>query len=376
MCLCWDSASAKTDGGRLCVSQHALEGFSLDDRIKKLQILASKLLLSYEYSPRLLELSKANETVCFHVLIENKKAVLRITPSHVASLESITSEMKWLDILVDCGFHVPKPIRTLDGDLTAVLYSPEEQQTYTCVLLSALDGQPVDRSATLSQIEYVGRALAILHGAGDKSIHTVSNDRVSLDYMSVFGPKTIFSRLHIFENELSTDGIEIIDLAIEKLSIRMLTEQKEDNYWGLLHGNLERSSVSFRDEEIHFANFCRFGPGPLLLDIVSFWTSYEHLLRSASKRSTHPSLYDLERVRDRFLAGYDEVRRLPLDLSGAMKDYKALRLLLLLGRNLEMRLNIGRSYRDTAGMVEELQYYTLLKSQASDKWAFNDFYWS
>lgn len=238
-----------------------------------------------------------------------QRYVLRVHTAQRHDLETIRSELVWLQALRDDHFVVPMPVPTRDGRLWTTAAAQGVPGERVCTLLHWLPGRIERRRRTPSMLFKIGSFMARLHNQAEHFQVPPTFVRPRWDYDGLTGRSGIM--LHGWSS-LTARQRQLFEEVTERL--RPATKQVgvgRSNF-GLIHGDLVFLNLLFHRGEVRAIDFDDCGFGYFLYDIAI-------LLDHIEFRANYTAL------RESLLTGYRQVR--PLSL-----EHEALLDLFLLGR--------------------------------------------
>ncbi|KAA5533705.1 phosphotransferase [Taibaiella lutea] len=213
----------------------------------------------------------------YSMMIEDRPAIMRLTPVHHRNLEAVTGEIKFLLYLQEKA-PVVKVIKSLENKLSVQLQI-NGQQLIVCVF-EMIGGVPLckDEMWKAGQIQLWGETMGSLHNlsqqynTGDQYYRTL-NGNVLLDLAEV----------------LQIKEVHVIESVKEKWSqIQSWPIAESDR--GIIHGDLTRSNIHLLDNKLYVFDFDNCMLAPYLYDIaISFHVTLLSLADQDDyqKRSEH-----------------------------------------------------------------------------------------
>ncbi|PZR00812.1 MAG: homoserine kinase [Cereibacter sphaeroides] len=149
------------------------------------------------FGGRVLRLIKARENEVYEVELPSGRAALRLHRTGYQSAAAIRSELWWCDALAAGGVPVPRPLRTLSGDMLA------EAGGRFASAVGWLDGQPIGEAgvplagSTADQAALyrnLGRLLAQVHSVTDNLTLPAWFERPRWDFDGLLGEQPFWDR--------------------------------------------------------------------------------------------------------------------------------------------------------------------------------------
>jgi Ser/Thr protein kinase RdoA (MazF antagonist) len=260
------------------------------------------------------------------VLQYEDNAVWRITsPGHSSFVARLSvrdgrpahqqrSEMRWLESLAASHtVAVPEPVTTTGGHYVVPVEVPGHDEPATLALLHWLPGtaEPPYRQPGVAQ--EMGSATAHLH----EHAATVPLPEFN---RPVWDAETILIKGHALTDpaareQLGAEGTAALHKVAELITPALQSGGQDDR--GRIHGDLHRENMIALPGGIGVIDFDDCGTGHFLLDIATVLSSVHRIAR------TEPDAY--EEFAHAFLAGYTQVRPLPIDAGPLLEPYLLLR---------------------------------------------------
>ena len=265
-------------------------------------------------SPRLI---KNRENAVFEtVLPDGARVALRLHRPGYQSDNAIRSELWWAEALVRAGIDVPLPVRTLGGDVLAVVPGAGRVAS----VLRWMDGQPMgegDRplpgTAAEQELrhERLGAELARLHVASDAATLPEAFERPVLDAEALLGDTPLWGRF--WENPaLDADARALLQAARSRLATLVADHAAAGGDFGLIHADALRENVLVDGQHLRLIDFD---------DGVFGFRMYE-LGVAMSQNWDQPNRDALGAA---LLAGYGAVRPLPQGAEALLEPFTVLR---------------------------------------------------
>jgi Ser/Thr protein kinase RdoA (MazF antagonist) len=264
------------------------------------------------------QLVMKRENVVFRVETSQGAHALRLHRQDYHTLETILSELMWINELDSQGFVVPKPAATNNGSLLVSISDNCNKAQYFS-LLRWLPGEPFGVSAIplhhkgsrrTTIMSEIGRSLARLHVLSDAWSPPRQFTRPTWDHDGLLGNTPFWGRFWDsgFLNEKQrTNMRELRHFCIN--FIKQYNAETPD--YGLIHADLARENILVDDDKVSFIDFDDSGFGYRIFDVAT----------ALIKNIYEP---DYEELKQSLLAGYQSAR--PLQ----RQDLKALPFAMLL----------------------------------------------
>ncbi len=205
-------------------------------------------------------LIKNRENAVFEVVQKNgARAALRLHRPGYQSDDAICSEMIWSEGLVKGGMNVPRPIRTVAGDLIAQV--PESGRVASMV--SWIDGVPLgeggrafdwDENTQARLYHDLGKQLAMLHRVSDELTFDNNFSRPVLDREGLLGEQPLWGKF--WENPALTKAeTELLLIIRERISAVLETLSNDKQHFGLIHADALRENVLVQDGKVCLIDF-------------------------------------------------------------------------------------------------------------------------
>ncbi len=207
-------------------------------------------------APRLI---KNRENAVFEArLPDGRRAALRLHRPGYQSDAAIRSELVWAQGLADAGLDVPRPLRSLSGDVIA---RPTGCRVASLVSWSA--GVPLGEGDTplpwpaarqMRLYHALGAELARLHTLSDALCLPGSFTRPRLDLEGLLGPAPLWGRF--WENTaLTAPESELLRQAGQALAGILRAHLAAGGDFGLIHADALRENVLVTDDGVRLIDF-------------------------------------------------------------------------------------------------------------------------
>ena len=236
--------------------------------------------------------------------------IVRVYGAHWRTPSEIAYELELLAHLVAKGVSVSVPIAGYDGALSRPLAAPEG--TRHLVLFTYAPGTPLALDAEKPSY-LAGRLLAAIHAASDHFVSRHVRFRCDLEYLI----DTPLAAIRPFLAHRPADWISLEGL-VGRLRARLAQAADTGLDWGVCHGDLNGGNIHLAEDgtlTVFDFDFC--GPGWRVYDIAAA----QWVARGDNKSG----------IRDAFLKGYTERRRLAVADLAVVPLFHAIRHLWVLG---------------------------------------------
>jgi len=302
---------------------HEREGIMVDfddltdeGRIEGFERLADAVLERFGLHGASLKHLSHIENVLYEVTHEARgvHASLRICRSGWEA-DALRREVCWLDALGrDTDLRVPAPIPTQDGEPFAVVESPGIPGARACVLSRWVGGAyAAPQELSPRRMRDVGRFLAALHkhAEGFRLPEDLAIERFDADALEAADPRTNVGTYFDDEADLAA-----FDDAIAAAARLMRELGDGDGVAGIIHGDFHQRNYVFDGESVGALDFETMGWGYYLYDLA---TTLSYLV------SEFLGDVDPAPLREAVLAGYEEVRGLPVSFERMLRIFSAYR---------------------------------------------------
>ncbi|WP_169088967.1 phosphotransferase enzyme family protein [Paenibacillus sp. PL91] len=245
------------------------------------------------------------------------------------SREEIDSELVWLDALNEkMDISLPKGILDRDGAKTIKINLENGYFGYAS-LMRWVEGVQVSGGLTEDQIFREGILLAKLHQASQ-------NFELSPNFIRPFWGEESFRKAMTrlaqhYDRFLADTEFQLYQLAAERILSWINKLSKDDESYGLIHGDLHQGNIVFHNGEPHPIDFGRCGFGYFLYDIAH----------------TILGLYPWQR--ELLIKGYESKRRLEGEWLPALESFTVMVMI-------ENYCHHAPDPRETEGLKEEQLY--------------------
>ena len=242
---------------------------------------------------------------------KTNKYSLRVNLNFSRDKSAITAEHKWLaEINKWKKINVPQPIKTLNGQTYAHVYSKKLEFFLDCTLAHWIEGEEIGDDPTNSQLFELGRILALMHD------HSASLSRS--DYSGFPDVDSVFMDMqnYLEKSKLITNDLHLSDLLLkaQKDSATAFAQLSKVESQLLIHADLHMGNAIQGENQIAIIDFddAGFGYPSQDLSISIFY------------------LRDQPEKEQRLLEGYKSVKELPVGLESTLERLLVARQLLLL----------------------------------------------
>ncbi|CAH8711194.1 phosphotransferase [Paenibacillus thiaminolyticus] len=276
-----------------------LDFFQLDtDKERRLllaraRIVALTALQRYEIEWERIQFIQLSDTITYQIETSMQQRYLLRIHSERCSKEEICSELALLQALTQSeGLNVPEGVAGKDGSYVMEIDTEMGYRRPYVTLMRWVEGQHASEM-TDNQIYRMGAMMGRLHESAARITLPPGFTRPEWGVDSFAGEMKKLERY--YSRFLSEQAWSIYQAAAEKIMSHVsVMEKNEDNY-GLIHGDLHSGNIIFNGEEPCPIDFGRCGYGYYLYDMAGA------LLELSPKQ------------REYFIEGYESARKLPLD---------------------------------------------------------------
>jgi Ser/Thr protein kinase RdoA (MazF antagonist) len=295
-----------------------LRKLSNEQQITRLDQVLNALLSRYGIEPGQRTLLQYEDNAVYRAVMPNgEPVVVRVATPSGRSAEQQLSEMLWLQTLRrDTGLAVPDPIPNLDGALVTAINLAGSGEDYQCVVLRWVDGELPKPGLSPACVERLGAFTGELHRQAERFVPPPEFVRPRWDWERLFGVRSI---LHNDEamGTLAPSQRAVLEAARDCVQLALACPGKDALREGLIHGDLHRDNILFRDGEVGVIDFDDCGSGYYLFDLACVLDSFHRRI------ATGPEEFQV--MREALLRGYDRVRSLPSELDEHLEIFMAMR---------------------------------------------------
>jgi Ser/Thr protein kinase RdoA (MazF antagonist) len=313
-------------------------------QLERLRRLGRAALANYGIEEARLTLLRHEHNTTFRVDSRRGPYLLRVNRPGAYTPEIVESELAWLRALgTDTGLHVPEPVAARDGALVVVAGDRAVPEPRACVLLRWLDGRFVDNRLAPPHMRRIGALAAGLQEHADSWRPPPGFVRPRVDTLTSVAKARSASAsaadssgdqhptredgdrtLELVERLVSPADSATVARALDVVRTTTRELARNQDGFGLIHGDLHHENVLFRGGEVCAIDFDDCGWGFHLYDLaVTLW-----------ELEDRPRY---EELRDALLEAYAERRPLPRDHDTHLRALSLLRRLQLLLWILESR---------------------------------------
>lgn len=303
-----------------------------DNEIKRVLLLSKQAALialqNYDLDWEQIRFNQLSETCTFVIETTKKESFLLRIHSKV-NREEINSELEWLDILNEkINITLPKGILDRTGSKT-VSIELENDFLVCASMMHWVEGEHPSNGLTDDQLRGEGILLAKLHEASN-------NVELSPNFVRpVWGEQSFrhaMTRLSRHYNRFLTDAeFKLYQAAAEKIQSWIIKLEKNEDDYGLIHGDLHQGNIVFQYGEPRPIDFGRCGYGYFLYDIAH----------------TILGVYPVQRKV--IIKGYESIKELKGDWLPALEGFTVMVMI-------ENYCHHAPDPRETAGLKEEQPY--------------------
>jgi len=280
------------------------------ERVDRYTRLARKALSGYGLDEARLTYLGGATNVTFEVATGDpaRHYALRICPPD-RTLDDLQREILWLTALCrDTDLVAPEPILAADGQPVRKVSIAGVPGFRPCILLRWVDGESLDRELTADRLRRVGRLTARLHTHAEsfRWPEEITPPRRNATLMSeVLDEGLLRSRY-------PADALDPFRAAIDLVATTMASLRDGPDVAGVIHGELHRRNVLFREDEARAIGYesCRWGYYAYDLAVIQGWI----------ERREHA-----EELAAALLEGYRTLRDLPDEVERSVPAFSALR---------------------------------------------------
>ena len=234
---------------------------------------------------------------------KEKSFALRLSSPNDYSRAMLQSELLWLiDLCNEAELIVPQPVLTRKGALIVDIAVEGLAEIKYGVLFHWVKGRFVNSTFSPALVERVGRFMAQLHQHSRRFTPPPHFIRPSWDSNSFFDEKPIFSpslsplNLPPF---IGNNEYQLILAAINRIQEELPAISKNEDSYGLIHGNLQPNSYLFHQGNVHAIDFKHCCWGYFLFDIAVTFHGF----------TNHDNENEMQEA---FCRGYQSICPLPL----------------------------------------------------------------
>lgn len=207
--------------------------------------------------------------VCRVDLPDGQRAAVRLHRPAYQTRAGIEAELTWTARLAARGLPVPRPIRTKDGDLTALV------DGRTISMVSWLPGGPLgaagvalsgSASEQVAQFADIGRLIGTMHSLTDQVMADTSLPRPRWDIDGLLGPQPLWGRFWDNPGFSGADKTTIL-AARDCARDRLATLLADGADFGLIHADVMRENILRTPQGLALIDFDDSGYGFRLYDL-------------------------------------------------------------------------------------------------------------
>ena len=318
-------------------------------QLRRLRALALLALEAYPLTDFRLSAIQHRDNATFRVRTDRGHFLLRLARAAYKDAATVRSEMRWLEALArDTDLRLPRPLKTRDGDLLAVVRHPGVPQPRVCVLTRWVEGRfHGQKRIKPLHLERVGRLSAALHRHAETFEPPAGFVRPRWDFDGLFGGSLLGGTLDEVRALLDASRRCTVDRAARRYRSALRRVGQRRGSFGLIHADLHQMNYLFSGGRAHPIDFDDCGWGYYLADIGG-------TLGALSGRR------DFADLREAFLRGYLAARPLSCLDRSLLSDFVAgdrLRVAAWMAGSAEnagLRPNAARFVADRVNQIERL----------------------
>lgn len=217
--------------------------------------------------------------------------ILKISHHHWRSQTDIQFELEFLDFLHEQDISVAHPLKTKEGKLFVVVHAVEGDRY--AALFPYAPGEVPQGDLNLEQSRIMGQTLGKIHSSSSEFCSKTSRQSLDLKYLLDDSFNVISPYLHKRSQDLA-----FLEHTIVKIKQKLAALKQTSPLWTVCWGDPHSGNAHFtKDNQITLFDFDQCGYGWRTFDIAKF---LQVSLSAGIKR----------KVRDAFLAGYQDIQQL------------------------------------------------------------------
>jgi Ser/Thr protein kinase RdoA (MazF antagonist) len=294
------------------------ETLTYNGQIRRLRRLVDVVLPHYDIHDAKVTLLQYEDNAVYRIATHSgKQFVLRVSAAEGHTAAEQLSEMQWLIALRrETGLLVPEPVQTVDGEFLITVEAKDVPAPRHCVLLHWIPGKPPAKGLGFDTAKNIGICTARLHQYAEHFVPPAGFIRPSLGWEESFGASSILGTESIAVLLTPSDR-ELLTTVGNCLREELRAIEKAVPQQGLIHGDLHRDNILISGGQVVMIDFDDCAWGHYLLDIAS--------LLEPIQRRVASNQHDYLIMREAYLAGYTQVRSLPLTIDGYLQTFKVMR---------------------------------------------------
>lgn len=198
------------------------------------------------------------------------RAVMRVSRTGYHSRAEIDGEMRWLEHLRRSDtVRTVRPIANDQGNL--LTEAKGEDETYLCIVFEYLRGNvlsPGQDGSTEEDFREIGRIAAWLHRDTMEWKESGRLIRPHWDYENMMGVHGLFGDWRECRG-LNSQEFDMVDWACQRIKGRLESYGKNDQNYGLIHGDLRAANLLKEGSVIQVMDFDDCGFGWHLYDLAA-----------------------------------------------------------------------------------------------------------
>lgn len=245
--------------------------YDTDDNRRSLLARARKVALSalqqYDLQWERIQFIQLSDTITYKIKTSSGEIFLLRIHSARLSKGEIASELIFLQALNKLGeLHVPEGLANRDGTYVLEVETEEGYRRPYVTMMRWVEGEHVSGKLTDTCIYNVGVMMGRLH-------HLAARFTPPVDFIrSEWGADSFrseFAELERYHTRfLSNDAWNSYKAAAKKICSELAAMEHSGDTYGLIHGDLHRGNIVFKDDQPYPIDFGRCGYGYYLYDMA------------------------------------------------------------------------------------------------------------
>ncbi|BBH24269.1 hypothetical protein Back11_56140 [Paenibacillus baekrokdamisoli] len=308
--------------------------YDTDENRRSLLVRARKVALSalqqYDLEWDRIQFIQLSETITYKIETSTAKSYLLRIHSDRLSKEEIRSELTFLQALnKSVDLTVPEGLVSCDGSYVLEIATEEGYRRPYVTMMRWIEGEHASGEFTDSCAYNMGVLMGRLHEVAASFVPPPDFVRPTWGADS-FRREMIKLEQH-YTCFLSGEAWKSYQAAAEKIVSELAVMHRNDNNYGLIHGDLHTGNIVFNNDHPYPIDFGRCGYGYYLYDmagtILELWPKHRWL----------------------FIQGYESVRKLETDYVRHLECFFVMFMI-------ENYCHHASDPRETSSLIDEQQY--------------------
>lgn len=241
--------------------------------VKELTDMVNEGLYQFGLGPlstaKLLNLSE-NATFYASDPADGNEIIIRVGRSGYSSKEEISSEMVWVQALIDEKvLNTANPVKTISNEYVATMHTKSGQERMVVAFEKLEGSQPdVGQANILYWFELIGEVTAKLHKQAKSWKKPEWFTRRFWDYDGIIGEHAFWGSWKDAIG-LTSDGYKIVEKALAKVKPIIDNYGITKDNFGVIHSDIRSTNLLLHEDKVQIIDFDDMGYGWYLFDCAA-----------------------------------------------------------------------------------------------------------